>query len=89
MQFMYQDTSTRSHTALAKGQIIFLNKPVFFLATGGCTTTCMVIAPGMSPIVILDSASVSLFPKTLPACISFISLTDFGVTVLPVNERLH
>lgn len=83
------DTGTHTHTALAKAQIERLNKPVFFLATGGCTTTCMVIAaPGMSPKVILESASVLLFSKTLPACISFMSFTDFGATVLPVKRMI-
>lgn len=43
--------------------------PFFFLATGGCTTTCMVIAPqGRSPMVILEQASVLLSSKILPAC---------------------
>lgn len=66
-----------------------LSKPVFFLVTGGCTTTCMVTTPpGMSPKVILESARVLLFSKTLPACISFRSLTDFGVTVLPVERKI-
>lgn len=67
-----------------------LNKPVFFFATGGCTTTCMVIAPvGLSPKVILESARVLLLSaKTLPACISFRSFTEFGVTVLSVKGKI-
>lgn len=66
------------------------NKPVFFFATGGCTTTCMVITPpGRSPKYNLDSASVLLFSNTLPACISLISLTDLGTTDLSVDTILN
>lgn len=62
--------------------------PIFFLAAGGCTNTCMVMTPiGRSPYVILESASVLLFSNILPACISFKSLTDFGNTVLSANPK--
>lgn len=67
-------------------------KPVFFLATRGCMTTCMVVTPlGRSPTVILESASVLLFSKILPACMSFTSFIDLGVIVLPVyaKKTLH
>lgn len=64
------------------------NKPVFFLTTWGCMTTCMVVTPlGRSPTVILESASVLLFSKILPACMSFTSFIDLGVIVLPVYAK--
>lgn len=66
-----------------------IDKPVFFLVIVGCTTTCMVMtSPAGLPNVILKSASVFLFSKTLPACMSFTSFTDFGTIVLPVKQRL-
>lgn len=65
-----------------------LNKPVFFLVRGGCTTTCIVItSPGTSAKAIWESAKVLLFSNTLPACISLMSLTDFGATVLSVSAK--
>lgn len=51
-------------------------------------TTCMVVTPlGRSPTVILESASVLLFSKILPACMSFTSFIDLGVIVLPVYAK--
>lgn len=65
------------------------DEPVLFLVIGGRTTTCMVMtSPGGLPNVILESATVFLFSKTLPACMSFTSFTDFGTSVLPVKQRL-
>lgn len=40
-------------------------------------------------MVILESASVLLSSKILPACMSFTSFTDLGVTVLSVNIKYH
>jgi len=66
-----------------------LNKPDFFLVGRGCTTTCIVTKPpGMSLNVILESARVLLFSKIFPACMSFRSLTTFGVIVLPVHKNI-
>ncbi len=50
----------------------------------GRTTTCIVTTqPGSSPTNTLDSASVLLFSKILPAFISFMSLIDFGPFSFP------
>lgn len=65
-----------------------MNKPVLLLAMVGCTRTCMVMtSPGTFPKVILESASVFLFSRTLPACMSFTSFTDFGTIALSVNAK--
>lgn len=67
-----------------------LHVPIASLASGGCSTTCMIITPPRrSPMVIRESASVLLSSKTLPACMIFTSFTDVGVIILSVNAKSH
>jgi hypothetical protein len=53
--------------------------PLALSFVGGRKTTCMVIThPGISPKITLESASVLLFSKILPAFINLRSLIVFG-----------
>lgn len=54
---------------------------------GGCTTTCIVMAPpGNSPTVTLDSANDLLFSRIFPALIKFISLIVLGLFSFPLGH---